>query len=200
VDAPVLIKARGKCTTDHISMAGPWLKYRGHLENISNNMLIGAVNDENGETNKTRNQLDGSFGKVPDVARAYKAKGVSWVVIADENYGEGSRLVATRSSVLHACVCACVRACVRACVPACVPACVRACVLACLRACVPACLRACLRVRAVPLFGPVMPRSHRCCCGPVRGSAAASTPRWSRATWAAALSSPSPSLASTRRT
>jgi len=90
VDCPVLIKARGKCTTDHISMAGPWLKFRGHLENISNNMLIGAVNDDNGETNKVHNQLDGTFGKVPDVARAYKAHGVRWVVIADENYGEGS--------------------------------------------------------------------------------------------------------------
>jgi len=89
-DLPVLIKARGKCTTDHISMAGPWLKYRGHLENISNNMLIGAVNDDNGETNKVLNHLDGSFGKVPDVARSYKSKGVRWVVIADENYGEGS--------------------------------------------------------------------------------------------------------------
>ena len=87
---PVLIKAKGKCTTDHISMAGPWLKYRGHLDNISNNMLIGAINSENGETNNTLNQLDGSYGKVPDVARKYKAKGVSWVVIGDDNYGEGS--------------------------------------------------------------------------------------------------------------
>ncbi len=87
---PVLIKARGKCTTDHISMAGPWLKFRGHLENISNNMLIGAVNDETGETNSVRSP-DGGFGKVPDVARAYKARGIGWVVIGDENYGEGSR-------------------------------------------------------------------------------------------------------------
>jgi aconitate hydratase len=87
---PVLIKAKGKCTTDHISMAGPWLKYRGHLENISNNMLIGAVNAENGKINEVLNTTDGSRGKVPDVARAYKAKGLGWVVIGDENYGEGS--------------------------------------------------------------------------------------------------------------
>ena len=87
---PVLIKAKGKCTTDHISMAGPWLKFRGHLENISNNMLIGAVNAENGKVNEVLNQLDGSRGKVPDVARAYKAASVGWVVIGDENYGEGS--------------------------------------------------------------------------------------------------------------
>jgi len=86
---PVLIKARGKCTTDHISMAGPWLKFRGHLENISNNMLIGAVNDESGEVNSVRHP-DGGFGKVPDVARVYKARGIGWVVIGDENYGEGS--------------------------------------------------------------------------------------------------------------
>ena len=87
---PVLIKAKGKCTTDHISMAGPWLKFRGHLENISNNMLIGAVNAENGKINEVLNQLDGSRGKVPDVARKYKAAGVGWVVVGDENYGEGS--------------------------------------------------------------------------------------------------------------
>jgi aconitate hydratase len=87
---PVLIKAEGKCTTDHISMAGPWLKYRGHLDNISNNMLIGAINSLNGETNNTLNQTDGSYGKVPDVARDYKAKGISWVVVGDDNYGEGS--------------------------------------------------------------------------------------------------------------
>lgn len=88
--ALVLIKAKGKCTTDHISMAGPWLKYRGHLDNISNNMLIGAVNAENGEVNSVKNQLTGEYGAVPDVARAYKAAGVPWVVIGDENYGEGS--------------------------------------------------------------------------------------------------------------
>jgi len=71
-------------------MAGPWLKFRGHLENISNNMLIGAVNAENGKVNEVLNQLDGTRGKVPDVARAYKAAAVGWVVIGDENYGEGS--------------------------------------------------------------------------------------------------------------
>jgi aconitate hydratase len=87
---PVLIKAKGKCTTDHISMAGPWLKFRGHLENISNNMLIGAENADTGAINAVKSQLDGSVGKVPDVARSYKAAGKSWVVIGDENYGEGS--------------------------------------------------------------------------------------------------------------
>jgi len=89
-DMPVLIKAKGKCTTDHISMAGPWLKYRGHLDNISNNMLIGAINAENGEANNVKNQDTGDYGAVPDIARQYKASGVSWVVVGDENYGEGS--------------------------------------------------------------------------------------------------------------
>jgi aconitate hydratase len=89
-DALVLIKAKGKCTTDHISMAGPWLKYRGHLDNISNNMLIGATNAENGKVNSVKNQLSGEYGAVPDVARAYKAAGQEWIVIGDENYGEGS--------------------------------------------------------------------------------------------------------------
>lgn len=89
-EMPVLIKAKGKCTTDHISMAGPWLKYRGHLDNISNNLLIGAENAETGETNRVKNQFTGKFDKVPAVARQYKADGVSWVVIGDENYGEGS--------------------------------------------------------------------------------------------------------------
>ncbi|KAK9759705.1 Aconitate hydratase mitochondrial [Basidiobolus ranarum] len=89
-DLPVLIKVKGKCTTDHISMAGPWLKYRGHLDNISNNMLIGAINSENGEANKIKNKLTGEFGAVPAVARDYKAKGINWVVVGDENYGEGS--------------------------------------------------------------------------------------------------------------
>lgn len=88
--AKVLIKAKGKCTTDHISMAGPWLKFRGHLENISNNLLIGAENAENGKINAVKNQLTGEEGKVPDVARAYKAAGVPWIVVGDENYGEGS--------------------------------------------------------------------------------------------------------------
>ena len=86
----LLIKAFGKCTTDHISMAGPWLKYRGHLDNISNNMLIGAINAYNKETNKVKNELDGTYNEVPKVARAYKAAGIGSVVVGDENYGEGS--------------------------------------------------------------------------------------------------------------
>ena len=86
----LLIKAKGKCTTDHISMAGPWLKYRGHLDNISNNMLIGAINFVNDEANKVKNQLDGTYGEVPKVQRAYKAAGIGSVVVGDENYGEGS--------------------------------------------------------------------------------------------------------------
>ncbi len=88
--AKLLIKAKGKCTTDHISMAGPWLRYRGHLDNISNNMLIGAVNCFNGETNKVKNQLTGEYDEVPKVQRAYKATGVPTVVVGDHNYGEGS--------------------------------------------------------------------------------------------------------------
>ena len=88
--AKLLIKAEGKCTTDHISMAGPWLKFRGHLDNISNNMLIGAVNYFNKETNKVKNQLTGEYGEVPAVARAYKAAGVPSIVVGDQNYGEGS--------------------------------------------------------------------------------------------------------------
>lgn len=86
----LLIKAKGKCTTDHISMAGPWLRFRGHLDNISNNMLTGAVNYFNGETNKVKNQLSGEFGGVPDVQRGYKANGIGSIVVGDENYGEGS--------------------------------------------------------------------------------------------------------------
>ncbi|XP_017882288.1 probable aconitate hydratase, mitochondrial [Ceratina calcarata] len=89
-DLTVLIKVKGKCTTDHISAAGPWLKYRGHLDNISNNMFIGAVNSENNEMNNVKNQLTGGWGKVPDVARDYKKKNVRWVAVGDENYGEGS--------------------------------------------------------------------------------------------------------------
>ncbi|MCT4561371.1 MAG: aconitate hydratase [Crocinitomicaceae bacterium] len=88
--AKLLIKAEGKCTTDHISMAGPWLRYRGHLDNISNNMLIGAVNFFNKETNKVKNQLTGETGEVPAVQRAYKAAGIPTVVVGDHNYGEGS--------------------------------------------------------------------------------------------------------------
>ncbi|HEY4206804.1 MAG TPA: aconitate hydratase, partial [Puia sp.] len=86
----LLIKAKGKCTTDHISMAGPWLKFRGHLDNISNNMLIGAVNFFNEKTDAVKNALNGEYGPVPATARAYKAGGIGSVVIGDENYGEGS--------------------------------------------------------------------------------------------------------------
>jgi aconitate hydratase len=86
----LLIKVKGKCTTDHISMAGPWLKYRGHLDNISNNLLIGATNAFNGATNSVKNQLTGQYGEVPAVQRAYKAAGIGSVVVGDENYGEGS--------------------------------------------------------------------------------------------------------------
>lgn len=89
-DMPLLIKVKGKCTTDHISQAGRWLRYRGHLENISNNMLIGAVNAFNGNTNDVRNQLDGSYAGVPDVAKSYKRQGMFSVVVAEDNYGEGS--------------------------------------------------------------------------------------------------------------
>lgn len=89
-DMTVLIKVKGKCTTDHISAAGPWLKYRGHLDNISNNMFIGATNIENNEMNKIKNQVTGEWAGVPDVARFYKAKGIRWVAVGDENYGEGS--------------------------------------------------------------------------------------------------------------
>ena len=86
----LLIKAKGKCTTDHISMAGPWLKYRGHLDNISNNMLIGAVNFYNEKTDSVKNQLTGNYDSVPKVQRDYKAAGVGSIVVGDENYGEGS--------------------------------------------------------------------------------------------------------------
>lgn len=88
--AKLLIKAKGKCTTDHISMAGPWLRYRGHLDNISNNMLIGAENAFNGKANAVVNQLTGEVGEVPAVQRAYKAAGVPSIVVGDHNYGEGS--------------------------------------------------------------------------------------------------------------
>ena len=88
--AKLLIKAKGKCTTDHISMAGPWLRYRGHLDNISNNCLIGAVNAFNEKTNFVKNQLTGEYGGVPDVQRQYKAAGIETVVVGDHNYGEGS--------------------------------------------------------------------------------------------------------------
>ena len=90
INAKLLIKALGKCTTDHISMAGPWLKYRGHLDNISNNMLIGAVNAFNKETNSVKNQITGEYAPVPDVARAYKKASIPTIVVGDHNYGEGS--------------------------------------------------------------------------------------------------------------
>lgn len=86
----LLIKAKGKCTTDHISMAGPWLKFRGHLDNISNNMLIGAVNAFNEKTDTVKNQLTGAYDSVPKVQRAYKAANIGSIVVGDENYGEGS--------------------------------------------------------------------------------------------------------------
>ncbi|GLH67503.1 aconitate hydratase [Geothrix edaphica] len=89
-DLYILIKAQGKCTTDHISAAGPWLRFRGHLDNISNNLLIGATNAFNGAVNRVKNQLTGDYEEVPKVARAYKAAGIDWVVVGDENYGEGS--------------------------------------------------------------------------------------------------------------
>lgn len=89
-DVKLLLKAYGKCTTDHISMAGPWLRYRGHLDNISNNCFIGAVNAFNEKTNFVKNQLTGEYGGVPDVQRAYKAKGIATIVVGDHNYGEGS--------------------------------------------------------------------------------------------------------------
>jgi len=89
-DLPILIKAKGKCTTDHISMAGPWLKFRGHLDNISNNLLIGAINAENGKANAVQNVFTGKVDAVPATARDYKKRGVQWVVIGDQNYGEGS--------------------------------------------------------------------------------------------------------------
>jgi aconitate hydratase len=86
----LLIKAKGKCTTDHISMAGPWLKFRGHLDNISNNLLIGAINYFNDKADSVKNQLTGEYGPVPATQRAYKAAGIGSVVVGDENYGEGS--------------------------------------------------------------------------------------------------------------
>jgi aconitate hydratase len=86
----LLIKAKGKCTTDHISQGGPWLKFRGHLDNISNNTLMGATNAFTGKSAKVKNQLTGEYDDVPKVQRAYKAKGIGSVVVGDENYGEGS--------------------------------------------------------------------------------------------------------------
>jgi aconitate hydratase len=90
INCPILIKIQGKCTTDHISPAGKWLKFRGHLENISENCYTGATNAANGESNKVLNQLTGKTGTVPEVARYYRDNGQPWVVIADVNIGEGS--------------------------------------------------------------------------------------------------------------
>ncbi len=90
VDLPLLLKAKGKCTTDHISPAGKWLKYRGHLDNISNNMFSGAVNAFTGEAGIGKNVFTGEKKEYPAVAREYKAQGIGWVVVGDENYGEGS--------------------------------------------------------------------------------------------------------------
>ncbi|MFA5862208.1 MAG: aconitase family protein, partial [Candidatus Thermoplasmatota archaeon] len=87
---PLLLKAKGKCTTDHISPAGPWLKFRGHIDNISDNMFLGAINAFNGEAGKVKNQITGESATVPATARDYKKRGLRWVVVGDENYGEGS--------------------------------------------------------------------------------------------------------------
>ena len=87
---PLLIKAKGKCTTDHISMAGPWLKFRGHLENISDNMLMGAINAFNNEANNVWSQLTESYDSVSSTAKEYKAEKISSIVVAEDNYGEGS--------------------------------------------------------------------------------------------------------------
>lgn len=89
-DMPILLKVKGKCTTDHISMAGPWLKFRGHLDNISNNMFIGAINAYSEKAGEAKNFVTGEYHSVPDVARAYKRHGHKWIVVGDENYGEGS--------------------------------------------------------------------------------------------------------------
>jgi aconitate hydratase len=89
-DLFLLIKVKGKCTTDHISMAGPWLKYRGHLDNISNNLLMGAVNNFSGKTNCVKNRITGKYQPVSQVARDYKKRGISSIIVAEENYGEGS--------------------------------------------------------------------------------------------------------------
>ena len=104
--AKLLIKAKGKCTTDHISMAGPWLRYRGHLDNISNNMLIGAENAFNGKANEVVNQLTGVTGEVPAVQRAYKAAGIPTIVVGDHNYGEGSSREHAAMEPRHLGVCA----------------------------------------------------------------------------------------------
>jgi len=86
----LLMKIKGKCTTDHISMGGPWLKFRGHLDNISDNTFTGAINAYTGEAGQAKNQLSGNYAAVPEVARAYKAEGIGSIIVGDENYGEGS--------------------------------------------------------------------------------------------------------------
>lgn len=90
IDLPLLLKAKGKCTTDHISMAGPWLRFRGHLDNISNNMFLGAINAFTDKPGEVKNQFTGEYARVSDVARDYKKRGIGWIVVGDENYGEGS--------------------------------------------------------------------------------------------------------------
>ena len=104
--AKLLIKAKGKCTTDHISMAGPWLKYRGHIDNIANNTLTGATNAFNDAADKVKNQLTGIFGTVPDTQRAYKAAGIPTIVVGDQNYGEGSSREHAAMQPRHLGVCA----------------------------------------------------------------------------------------------
>jgi len=89
-DAALLLKALGKCTTDHISMAGPWLKYRGHLDNLSDNLFLGAINAFTGKAGEVKSQLTGEYKRTSDVAREYKKNGVPWIAVGDENYGEGS--------------------------------------------------------------------------------------------------------------
>jgi aconitate hydratase len=90
VELPVLVKAKGKCTTDHISMAGPWLKYRGHLENISGNLFLGATNGFTGATGEGKDELDGTTKPYPEIAKHYHEAGQAWVAVGDENWGEGS--------------------------------------------------------------------------------------------------------------
>jgi aconitate hydratase len=90
IDLPVLLKAKGKCTTDHISMAGPWLRFRGHLDNISNNMFLGAINAFTDKAGEVKNLFTGEYKSTPEVARDYKARAIGWIVVGDENYGEGS--------------------------------------------------------------------------------------------------------------
>ncbi|HYF45166.1 MAG TPA: aconitate hydratase, partial [Acidimicrobiales bacterium] len=90
IELPVLVKAKGKCTTDHISAAGPWLRFRGHLENISGNLFLGAVNAFTGQAGEGKDQLDGEVKPFPEIAKHYHEAGQAWVAIGDENYGEGS--------------------------------------------------------------------------------------------------------------